>query len=93
MADLEKMKAKAVTAASVFKERQVGKLAEFTEHDRRALEFAKGVLATSIEHQLLIFCIRQEDLLVLPEVYMRELLLGEDDFDHKDRLAAMEKPR
>lgn len=63
-----------------------GKITGLAEHDKRAAAFTKQDLAMPIEHQLLMFCIRKKDLLVPPEVYMRELLLREGDVDRLDRL-------
>lgn len=66
-------------------------MTEFEKLDKDHEKFVAGLKALPIETQLLMFCIREEDLLVPPEVYLAKLY-EEPSYAVNAELAAMRKP-
>ncbi len=65
---------------------------EFEQHDKRKAEYVAQLKAMPIEEQMLMFCIRPEDLLVPPAEYLDKLYTAET-FEDRVQLKAMEKPK
>lgn len=66
-------------------------MSDFEKYDKIHEEFVASVKILPIETQLLMFCIREEDLLVPPEVYLAKLY-EEPSYSTRAELAAMRKP-
>lgn len=66
-------------------------MSDFEKLDKSHEEFVANIKALPIETQLLMFCIREEDLLVPPEVYLAKLH-EEPSYAGNAELAAMRKP-
>lgn len=64
---------------------------EFEKLDKSWEKFVAELKSMPIETQLLMFCIREEDLLVPPEVYLAKLY-EEPSYSTRAELAAMRKP-
>ncbi|MBY4678311.1 hypothetical protein [Marinobacterium arenosum] len=64
---------------------------EFEQYDKDHAEIVAMMKSYSIENQMLILCIRQEDLLVPPEVYLDRLYSVETIEDAR-QLRALQKP-
>jgi DNA recombination-dependent growth factor C len=65
---------------------------EFEQYDKDHAEFVAMMKSYSIEDQMLILCIRQEDLLVPPEVYL-DKLYSIETIEDVQALKALRKQR
>lgn len=65
---------------------------EFEQYDRDHAEFVAMMKTYSIEDQMLILCIRQEDLLVPPEEFL-DRLYSLETIEDLQQLRSLQKRR